>query len=98
MVGTSVQEGPRLRERGNEVFGAQHPANTPTRKTPVLLRHHCQDVPIAAKQLADLREAIDDNDRVLVDIVDIASRRDRLPQVFFIIRVDVPRIELYIAL
>jgi len=36
VVGTTIQEGTRLRERGDQVLGTDNPAAAPARKTPVL--------------------------------------------------------------
>jgi hypothetical protein len=43
-----------------------------------------------------LCQAVDDDDRVLVDIIYIFSGRDRLSNVSFMIGVDVPGVELYL--
>jgi hypothetical protein len=43
-----------------------------------------------------LRQAVDDDDRVLVDIFYIFSGRDRLSNVSFMIGIDVPGVELYL--
>ena len=39
VIGTSIKEGARLRQRSNQVLGAEDPTDTPARKTPVLMLH-----------------------------------------------------------
>ena len=95
MVGSAVKERPGLGERSDQVLRPEDPADTPTRKAPVLVPHGESIVPLYFDYgRLHLGETVHDDDRVAIDVFDVLCRGDRLAIIFLVFRVEVPGVKL----